>query len=200
MQFLELELFDVRHSLESSEAFVMLLKEKGANRVIPVVIGFTEAKAIIMLMNKVRARRPSTYELLQSIIEKLNATVDKVIIYHFDAGVFFSRIYLKKDKEEIVLDSRTSDAIAIALLFNSFIYIEKNIFEKLAYATTTKKTDKSLFSDDGFQDEELFIEEKIKEMTILELEDLLKGAIESEDFELATKIHGELSTRKKHLH
>jgi len=197
MSLIELELVDVRHSHESLEAYAMLLKEKEKNRVIPIIIGFTEAKAIIMLMNKIKTRRPSTYELLQHVIEKFQYTVEKIIICRFDSGVFFSNIYLQNGEREIVLDSRTSDAIALALLFNATLYIEKEVFEKSAFSITSKDTDLLPMAEEELQDTEVFIEEKIKEMSIIELENLLKGSIESEDFELATKIHNELNKRKK---
>ena len=196
MPLIELEIIDVRHSHENLEAYAMLLKEKEGNRIVPIVIGFAEAKAIIMLLNNVKARRPSIYELFQRVIEKLHHTMEKAVIYRFDAGVFFSDIYLQNGGKKIVLDSRTSDAIAMTLLFNAPVYIEKDVFEKAAFSVVAKEDDLLSLSEEEFQNAEVFIETKIKEMSVIELEDLLKGAIENEDFELATKIHNELNRRK----
>jgi len=199
MEYIELEVLDVEGSQMPSEAFALIVREKTGEREMTIVIGMQEARTLVLLLNKIQTRRPGTHELFKSFMQHTGCYLDKVTIYHYDEGVFFAHLSIQNDAGNYFeLDSRTSDAIAIALLMEAPILIRKDIFEKLAVIAQKEEKIENLQPDFDLQPEELelYIENKLQEMPLAELERLLQGAIDSEDFELASKIHEEINARK----
>jgi len=199
MEYIELEVVDVEASQTPSEAFALIVREKEGEREMTIVIGLHEARTLVLLINKIQTRRPGTHELFKSFLQQTEYQLNKVTIYHYSEGVFYAHILLEKDFQNFELDARTSDAIAIALLMNAPVLIKKDIFEKLAALPQKEKTKIEDFNPDiDLQPEELelYIENKLQEMPLEELQRLLQGAIDSEDFELASKIHDEINNRK----
>jgi len=198
MEYIELEVLDIESSQMPSEAFGLIVREKAGNREMTIVIGFQEARTLVLLHSKIQTRRPGTHELFKNFMQHTGCHLDKVLIYHYDEGVFFAHLLIENEAGDFELDSRTSDAIAIALLTDAPIFIREDIFEKLAVESPEKeeKTE-NIFPEIELQPEELelYIENKLQEMPLEELEHLLQGAIDSEDFELASKIHEEINAR-----
>jgi uncharacterized protein len=197
--FIELEIVDVQNSQTPNDAYVLILKEKGGVRIIPVIIGLSEAKTIVLILNNVKSRRPTPHELFKNLTEHCGFVISQIVIEQFIEGIYYSKIVLSKDLEVINLDARTSDAVSLALLFKAPIFIEQTILDQVAILPSEKKENNFEFSEEEFLDNieyDQFIDQKIKEMKDEELETLLQGAIESEDFELATKIHEEIELRK----
>lgn len=197
--YIELEIVDVQNSQTPNDAYVLLLKEKYGERILPIVIGLSEAKTIVLVLNKITSRRPTTHELFQNFSKLLGYKVLKVQIEKFEEGIYYSNLYLQKEDEILMLDSRTSDAVAIALLSNAQLFVESSIIEEVSIIPSKYSENEIFNSDDEAADNQeydLFIDHRIKEMTDEELETLLQGAIESEDFELASKIHEEQERRK----
>jgi len=199
MEYIEIEAVDVESSQTPSEAFALIMREKVGKREMTIVIGLNEARTLILLINNIQTRRPGTHELFKHFLQQTGYQLDKVIIYHYDEGVFYAHLLLQNDDNSFELDARTSDAIAIALLMNSPILIRDDIFEKLSVFSNKEEEKIENFTPDiDLQPEELerYIENKIHEMPLVELERLLQDAIASEDFELASKIHEEINARK----
>jgi len=199
MEYIELEVVDVEASQTPSEAFALIVREKEGEREMTIVIGLHEARTLVLLINKIQTRRPGTHELFKSFLQQTEYQLNEVTIYHYSEGVFYAHILLENDYQSFELDARTSDAIAIALLMDAPVLIRKDIFEKLAVLSRKEKTKIEDFTPDiDLQPEELesFIENKLQEMPLEELQRLLQGAIDSEDFELASKIHDEINNRK----
>lgn len=197
--YIELEIVDVQNSQTPNDAYVLLLKEKYGERILPIVIGLSEAKTIVLVLNKITSRRPTTHELFYNFSKLLGYKVLKVQIEKFEEGIYYSNLYLQKEDEILMLDSRTSDAVAIALLSNAQLFVESSIIEEVSIIPSKYSENEIFNSDDEAADNQeydLFIDHRIKEMTDEELETLLQGAIESEDFELASKIHEEQERRK----
>ncbi|HPE40030.1 MAG TPA: bifunctional nuclease family protein [Bacteroidales bacterium] len=197
--YIELEIVDVQNSQTPNDAYVLLLKEKYGERILPIVIGLSEAKTIVLVLNKITSRRPTTHELFYNFSKLLGYIVLKVQIEKFEEGIYYSNLYLQKEDEILMLDSRTSDAVAIALLSNAQLFVESSIIEEVSIIPSKYAENEIFNSDDEVADNQeydLFIDHRIKEMTDEELETLLQGAIESEDFELASKIHEEQERRK----
>lgn len=196
--FIELEIVDVQNSQTPNDAYVLILKERHGNRIIPVIIGLSEAKTIVLILTKVTSRRPTTHELFKNLTEQCGFTVSRINIEQFLDGIYYSKIILTKDDTQLELDSRTSDAVSIALLFDAAIYMEQSVLDKAAIIHSEKVESETTFSEEeslDIQEYDQFIDNKIKEMTDEELDTLLQGAIDSEDFELATKIHEEIKNR-----
>jgi len=199
MEYIELEVVDVEASQTPSEAFALIVREKEGEREMTIVIGLHEARTLVLLINKIQTRRPGTHELFKSFLQQTEYQLNKATIYHYSEGVFYAHLLLEKDLQNFELDARTSDAIAIAMLMNAPVLIKKDIFEKLAALPQKEKTKIEDFNPDiDLQPEELelYIENKLQEMPLEELQRLLQGAIDSEDFELASKIHDEINNRK----
>lgn len=197
--YIELEIVDVQNSQTPNDAYVLLLKEKQGERILPIVIGLSEAKTIVLVLNKVTSRRPTTHELFKNFSDLLGYKVVKVQIEKFEEGIYYSNLYLTNGDETIILDARTSDAVAITMLSGAQLFVESSIIEEVSIVPS-KYSENEIFNNDDEeadnQEYDLFIDSRIKEMSDEELETLLQGAIESEDFELASKIHDEMEKRK----
>jgi bifunctional DNase/RNase len=198
MKYIDIEAVDVESSQMPSEAFALIMREKEGDREMTIIIGLYEARTLVLLINNIQTRRPGTHELFKNFIQQAKYQLNKVVIYHYDEGVFYAHLLLQSETTLFELDARTSDAVAIALLMNAPIQIREDIFEKLAIIPRKDEKKVENFTPDiDLQPEELelYIENKLQEMPHEELERLLQGAIDSEDFELASKIHEEINAR-----
>jgi len=198
MEYIEIEAVDVESSQTPSEAFALIMRERGGIREMTIVIGLHEARTLVLLISNIQTRRPGTHELFKNFLQQTGYQLDKVIIYHYDEGVYYAHLLLSRGTNSFELDARTSDAIAIALLMKAPILIRGDIFDKLSILPNKEEEKIENFTPDiDLQPEELelYIENKIHEMPLEELERLLQGAIDSEDFELASKIHEEINAR-----
>lgn len=175
--FIELEIVDVQNSQTPNDAYVLILKEKGGAHIIPVIIGLSEAKTIVLILNKVKSRRPTPHELFKNLTEKCGYSVSKINIDQFIDGIYYSKIILTKDEDSIILDSRTSDAVSIALLFGAPIFMEQTVLDQVAILPSEKDDNDVVFSEEESIDNmeyDQFIDHKIQEMTDVELENLLQ--------------------------
>ncbi|MDR1112773.1 MAG: bifunctional nuclease family protein, partial [Bacteroidales bacterium] len=124
------------------------------------------------------------------------------VIHHYEEGIFYANLILRDPNQNVVeIDSRTSDAVILALKFNIPIYIKDTIFGKAAIFPTSaiQPEDFNAKKEELNEDMEAynqFLDEKLKNMSQTELNNLLQGAVECEDYELAFKIHEELTRRK----
>jgi bifunctional DNase/RNase len=132
------------------------------------------------------------------VIDALGAKVEEVIIYNLVEGVFFSKLICKHDGKEFEVDSRTSDAIAIAVRFECPIYTYENIISSAGIILDEEEISEE--EDDDFDDDMEDIEEKkpitLADMTLKELKTLLSEAVANEDYEKASKIRDEIEKRK----
>jgi hypothetical protein len=109
---------------------IVILKDTANEKTLPIWIGFMEASSIAMELEKTPRIRPITHDLVKNLIEKLKFIVTKIEVTDLRDDTFYARIYLKRDSEEYSLDSRPSDAIAIALRTDSPIYVNEEVIEK----------------------------------------------------------------------
>ena len=117
---------------EEKQEQVIVLKEKGGSRMLPIVIGLSEAASIRMEVNGFSPPRPLTHDLIKSLIDTFSATLRTVIIDKLINGTFHTKLhFITKDGEQKIVDARPSDSIAIALRTNSPIFVQEEVFEKL---------------------------------------------------------------------
>ena len=197
---LNLEIVDIRNSGSANGAFFLILKENNENKIVPIMIGETEAKAIATILSNFKSRRPSIHELTVDIIRGTGFIIDSIYISRFENSIFYSTIIMGDGSKEIEIDSRTSDAIAIALLSNIPFKIRRSIFDKVATSVEEVELEDVRF----IQDKDLLahIEEEwdkveVDKISSEDLQILLDEAVLEENFELAFKIHEELEKRKK---
>ena len=128
-KLIEVEVFDLIPQRENGYALV--LKEINSNSLLLISIGENEGVSILRELNKMESKRPLTYELINNIIEKLGAKIEKVTIDKFENETFYANIHLKQGNRKIMIDSRPSDAINLAIRKKVKIYVEEKIFEKM---------------------------------------------------------------------
>jgi len=116
--------------LFSNMGFVVLLKGDNDERVLPIFIGTVEARAIALYNNNVKIPRPLTHDLMKNILENLECKVKRIEVCDLREGTFIGRLILEKDGSEMEIDSRPSDAIAIALLFSAPMYVDEKVMDE----------------------------------------------------------------------
>lgn len=126
---IEMTIESIRVSLMNYQR-VVILKEKDADRYLPIWIGPAEADAIAVRLQEVSVARPLTHDLLRSVIDALGATVSHIVVNELTNDTFFAKIYLEADGRSLVIDSRPSDAIALAVRVQVPIYAEEAVLDK----------------------------------------------------------------------
>ena len=170
----------------------MLLNETVGKRQLPVVIGWCEARAIaVALDSKEKTERPLTHDLFKTFGDKFNISVSKMVIHKLIEGVFHSTLYCKNliNSEEIEIDSRTSDAIAIAIRFSCPIFTYEDILSRASILSV------SSFDKENIKSTIDHKEKKINKYSLKELQESLKQAIKVENYEKASKIRDEIKRR-----
>ncbi len=206
MSLIQLNIKGISYSQSRTGAYALVLNEVGGKRTLPIVIGAFEAQSIaIALENDITPPRPLTHDLFVSLSKIYNIRVKQVIIHKLIDGVFYSSLICERDKVEEIIDSRTSDAIAIAVRFDAPIYTYENILDK---AGIELKNDELLTQElEEESEEEDLLEDRFTELenlttpyeklSIEELQKQLDEAVGNEDYELAAKLRDEMDKRNK---
>ena len=197
MQKVRLEISGIAYSQTQSGSYVLTLSEAAGKRKLPIVIGGFEAQAIAVELEKMIPNRPLTHDLIKSFCITYDVIIKEVLIYKFVEGVFYSKLICEKDGAISEIDSRTSDAIAVGVRFNSPIFTLSNVLED---AGITSDQEDDFESDALFEEgiEAIEEEEEISSMVNDSLQDLekqLQEALENENYELASKLRDEIKKR-----
>ena len=194
MKLIQLDIVGLSNSQTQSGAYALVLGEVGGKRRLPIVIGNFEAKAIaIALDNEYKSQRPITHDLFKTLADGFKINVQKVVISSINSGGIFSSIIycLDHNGKEVELDSRTSDAVAIAIRFKAPIFTFDAIISEAGIIL-----DKDVISTQSIESKENQEgSNDFKNLSIKELERKLNEAIENEDYELASKIRDEINKR-----
>lgn len=196
MQKVRLEISGIAYSQTQSGSYVLTLSEAAGNRKLPIVIGGFEAQAIAVELEKMIPNRPLTHDLIKSFCVTYDVVIKEVLIYKFVEGVFYSKLICEKDGIISEIDSRTSDAIAVGVRFNSPIFTLSNIIDE---ASIPNGEDNEFESDEIF-DEDVTAEDEKEVSSLLshsvkDLEKQLQAALENENYELASKLRDEINKR-----
>ncbi|MFC6267951.1 bifunctional nuclease family protein [Frigoriflavimonas asaccharolytica] len=198
MDYKKLIIRGISYSQTQSGAYALLLENVESNVKIPVVIGNFEAQSISLGLEKdIHPPRPLTHDLFTSFAKSTNFELDSVIIYQIIDGVFFSNINFKNilTQEEVILDARTSDAVAMAVRFDAPIFTTDQVLNEAGIL---------LDLEDASKPNTEFEEEREDEQTMMmlsmeELETLLATAVKDEDFDTALQLQDEIKKRKKNI-
>lgn len=193
MNKIPLDIYTLTTSATHNNSFVVVLSESRGNRRLPIIIGSAEAQSIVVAMEGMSATRPLTHDLIKNVMLTYDIVLKEVIINRFSEGIFYSQLVCERDGQEEVIDSRTSDAIAIALRFNCAIYTYNSIMDTAGVEMEVLEEEMSEGFDDSFEDEASVSEFGM--YTSKELEALLNEALEKEDYEKAAAIRDEMSKR-----
>jgi|TARA_Y100000746_G_scaffold7858_1_gene7049 bifunctional DNase/RNase len=198
MNLIELLINGISYSQTQNGAYALILSEIEGERKLPIVIGTNEAQSIAIAIEKeIKPPRPLTHDLFKNFCVRFDIKIKQVIIHKLVDGVFYSSVICERDGIEEIIDSRSSDAIALAIRFEAPIYTYENILEKAGVVIKVEKEidEKSLLKE-LFSDENSEVENSdLKEKTTKELEELLKIAVQNENYESAAKIRDEISNR-----
>lgn len=194
MQKIRLEIIGMKYSHSQSGAYALILEEKNGHRRLPIIIGNFEAQAIALELEKIKTPRPLTHDLFKSFAEAYSIELTEVVINKFQDGVFFAKLVCRQDEIEQEVDSRTSDAIALALRFSAPIYTYDTILEMAgvkAEADPDSETEESPGPEEDRQKPS-----SLEEYSDAELKEMLQHAVENEEYEQASRIRDEIMKRK----
>lgn len=196
-----LEIIVLTQSLAQNQSYTIVLGEMKGNRRLPIVIGNTEAKAIAVAMENMSPPRPLTHDLMKNILDSFDVIIKEIIIYHLMDGIFYSKIVCIKDQEEISIDSRPSDAIALAVRFGCPIYTNTNIMESAGIYLDESAADENEDTNEDAETNILQPDEQLQSgfsiLTNHELEKELDDALNDEDYERAARVRDELNKRRR---
>lgn len=201
MEKIELEIIGLSYSQTQTGAYALVLGEKvGAKRRLPIIIGGFEAQAIAIELESMTPSRPLTHDLFKTFSDAYAIEIKEVVIYNLVEGIFYAKLITEKDGNEVEIDTRTSDAIALAVRFKCPIYTYEFIL-----ASAGIILDESV--SEGLEQQIEEIEEELSEtkttpktldysdLTLDELNQRLQDAIDHENYEEASKIKAEIDNR-----
>ena len=195
VKLVKLQVKGLSYSETQTGAYALLLREVKGERKLPIIIGGFEAQSIaIALDTKNKPIRPLTHDLFKSFGDRFDIQIKQVIIHKLVDGVFFSSIICERDKIEEIFDSRTSDAIALALRFNAPVFAYDSILKKAGFETSEKEA----YENDPVEEEEQHLDNinEIKNLTTIALKSLLNKLVSLENYEQAVKVRDELLNRE----
>ena len=204
MDFIQLNITAIRQSNSQNNAYVLLLNETVGKRQLPIVIGWCEARSIaIALDGTEKPSRPLTHDLFKTLGDSFDITVQKVVVHTLFEGVFHSAFHCKHKAtgEEVEIDARTSDAIAIAIRYGCPIFTYEDILDRAGIIINISSEE-----EEEEEEEDLLLNQEndkklhpqgINNFSTPKLKKLLTSAIEEEDYEKASQIRDELKKRKE---
>lgn len=200
MKLVQLDITAIRASDSQNNAYVLLLSEVTGDRQLPIVIGWCEARSIaIALDGNEEPERPLTHDLFKTFIDMYGVTITKIVIHTLNEGIFHSSFYCKDKKgNEIEIDARTSDSIALAIRCSCPIFTHENILKNAGIIITTSKPSSQKEKEERKKKgSKKTKKEELKDYNIQKLNKLLKLAIEKENYEYASVLRDEIKKRKK---
>ncbi len=201
MKKIELEIVALSHSITQTHSYAVVLGEVNGLRRLPIVIGGFEAQAIAVALEKMQPSRPLTHDLMKNFMTAFEIDLHEIIICDLQEGIFYSKLVCSTENHTVEIDSRTSDAIALAVRFGCPVYTYENILESagILMEDTGEKTGKKKKAK-----QEVMVEqdspagnEDLKTMTLEELNNLLNEVLEGEDYIRAIAIRDEINSRRK---
>ncbi len=192
MKKIELEIVALSHSITQTNSYAVVLGEVNGLRRLPIVIGGFEAQAIAVALERMKPTRPLTHDLMKNFMLAFNVELHEVIIADLQEGIFYSKLLCTSEADTVEIDSRTSDALALAVRFGCPIYIYENIFD----IAGVENPDQGVI-DDKPAAKEYSAHEDLKDMSLDDLNTLLTEVLEQEDYIRAIAIRDEINSRKK---
>ncbi len=191
MKKIELEIVALSHSITQTHSYAVVLGEVNGLRRLPIVIGGFEAQAIAVALERMSPSRPLTHDLMKNFMMAFNVELHEVVINDLQEGIFYSKLVCSSQNDTVEIDSRTSDALALAVRFGCSIYTYDNILDNagILMDSDAKKSTAPVTTETGGQDE-------LSKLSIEELHTLLNEVLEQEDYIRAIAIRDEIKLRK----
>ncbi len=193
MDKVKLKVLGLSYSMSQNGAYALILADEQDIRRLPIIIGMPEAQSIAIQLEKLQTQRPLTHDLIKKLTDRLNVTLKEVMIYRLDAGIFYSELLFEASGEEIRIDSRTSDAVALALRYGSELYTTPEIVQKAGILVS-----QDVREQQGIHNNVVNVEKNgLDEYSVQELQKLMDEAIRNEDYETASKFRDLLKNKEK---
>ena len=204
MKLIQLKIKGISYSETQTGAYALILSEVDGNRRLPIIIGGFEAQSVAIALDKeLKPKRPLTHDLFKNFADRFNIYVKQVIIHKLVDGVFYSSLICERDKIEEIIDSRTSDAIAMALRFGAPIFIYDSILNQAGFDEIEMSKDRKNKPEESWiqnfveeQSKQKAVPEDLKKLSLSKLKSLLNKFVNLEDYEKAVKIRDEISKRE----
>jgi len=198
MKKIELEIVALSHSITQTHSYAVVLGEINGLRRLPIVIGGFEAQAIAVALERMTPSRPLTHDLMKNFMLAFNVELHEIVINDLQEGIFYSQLVCSSSNDTVVIDSRTSDALAIAVRFGCPIYTYENILVQAGVLMDdeNKKVGApasgpaSVTTETGGSD-------NLKTMSTKDLNSLLNDVLDQEDYIKAIAIRDELKSRSE---
>ncbi len=174
----------------------LVLSEVEGNRRFSVMIGEPEAQSIAMKLNNKKSPRPLTHDLINNILNVLGTKLEKILIYNMLSDVFYSELHIRRGEEEIIVDARTSDAVALAVRSDAPIYISSEILEIVGTVVENPQPEKTEAIEVDVTAEDL-TPDQLDLLSTSDLEELLSMALHEEKYELAVNIRDAIKRKDK---
>jgi uncharacterized protein len=194
MHKVELEIIALSHSITQSNSYAVILGEVGGSRRLPIVIGGFEAQAIAVALENMQPARPLTHDLMKNFMTSFDVALQEVYICDLQEGIFYAKLVCFTANDTIEIDSRTSDAIALAVRFGCPIYVNNSILEQAGLENEggEKKINPVTSIVSGTTNEN-----DLASMSIEALHELLNEVLEQEDYIRAIDIRDEIAKRNE---
>jgi uncharacterized protein len=195
MKKIKLEIVGLSYSQTQSGAYALVLGEANGKRRLPIIIGGFEAQAIAIELEKISPSRPLTHDLFKNLADNFSISIREIIIYNLVEGIFFAKLICSNGEKEIEIDTRTSDAIALAVRFKCPVYTYEFILSSAGIILEEGASPEPY--EDPSEEAGTKASDDFSAMTENELKEMLKNAIDEENYEKASKIRDEMMNRKK---
>ena len=192
-QRIKLSILGISFSQVQAGAYALVFSEEQGIRRLPIVIGTPEAQSIAIVMEGITPPRPLTHDLICSIWKELGIQLKEVVIYKFEEGAFFSELLIEQKGTEYRIDSRTSDAVALAIRTNSPIFTTEEIMRNMAVVFDEHNEQSAA---DPLQEPTDRREEELTVLRLDALKERLREAVNEENYELATRLRDEINRRE----
>jgi bifunctional DNase/RNase len=198
MKKIELEIIALSHSITQTHSYAVVLGEVNGLRRLPIVIGGFEAQAIAVALERMQPSRPLTHDLMKNFMMAFTIDLHEVVICDLQEGIFYSKLLCSNEKDTVEIDSRTSDALALAVRFGCPIFTYENILDtagmvmedsggkKKKPATITSSADEGRAGNDD-----------LRTLSLEDLHNLLNEVLEQEDYIRAIAIRDEIQSRER---
>ena len=193
MEKIKLEIVGLSYSQTQTGAYALVLGEAEGKRRLPIIIGGFEAQAIAIELENMKPSRPLTHDLFKSFAETFGIDITEVVVYNLVEGVFFAKLICDRAGEEVEIDTRTSDAIALAVRFDCPIYTYEFILSSAGIILEDDVSDEDL--EEKLEVAAEKADERMEALPVDELKRKLEQAIAEENYELASQIRDEIDKR-----
>jgi uncharacterized protein len=201
MKKIELEIVALSHSITQTQSYAVVLGEINGLRRLPIVIGGFEAQAIAVALERMSPNRPLTHDLMKNFMMAFTVNLHEIVINDLQEGIFYSKLICSNENDTVEIDSRTSDALALAVRFGCPVYTYEHILEQAGVMMDDEMNVKPSASvvkppeDAGTGKTHSSSGDNLKNLNLEELNTLLTEVLESEDYIRAIAIRDEIKSR-----